>query len=475
VRTSLETARNYEYQVIVKAEDKGSIPLSATVPVNLVVTDENIYAPEFVAPVSRQITIQEDKAVGTLIENFRATDKDFGLNGEVEFFITAGNEDGMFSMRQSSGDLSVSKALDYETRQDYRLSITAKDKALHPMERTISYLVKLQDVNDNNPVFRKATDTVYIEENSPRGVSVYQALATDADSGTNAAIEYAIVEPVTQNKFQIDSTTGLLTSKGDLDYETEQKYTLTIMAANRDSVHKTTMILYIMVDGVNEYVPRFTKNMYYFSISESADMSTSVGRVSADDKDAGFDGVVNYFLIGDSNAKGFKIDPRTGEILVSGQPDYESSPQITLSVLAKNWGSVKGNDTDTCEVVITVQDANDPPKFSQPMYQAYIREDTTRADVSVIRVEAVDSDFDAADKTFTYTLLSGNVGNMFKIGPTTGIITTTGSIDVDRETVAVYNLTVGAIDTGTPPETGRKYKILVLFLLNCGIELLCPK
>jgi hypothetical protein len=213
------------------------------------------------------------------------------------------------------------------------------------------------------------------------------------------------------------------------------------------------MSLTIYIEGVNEFVPKFEKPEYQFSISESAAPKTSVGQVRATDADNGPDGIVNYFLVGDSNAKGFKIDPRTGIILVSGRPDYESSPSITLQVLAKNWGSVKGNDTDTCVVHISVQDANDPPRFSRDIYQASVMENVG-ADVSVITVVAEDNDFEPSDRMFSYVILSGNSPALFKINSKTGYISTTGAGSLDRETVSIYNITVGAVDTGTPPETG---------------------
>ena len=439
--------------MLVKAEDLGTNPLSATVPVNLVITDDNLYAPSFVAPSNRQISIKEDKSVGTLIETFQAQDNDYGLNAEIEYEITSGNEEELFKIGKNTGTLSVKGELDYETSRDHSLVITARDKALHVKETTISYLIRLIDVNDNDPVFGQPHDVVYVPENSQRGTQVYHAVAVDIDSPENAIIKYAFVGG-DLSKFQIDTTTGLVTTKGDLDYEQKDSYTLTIMAMNPDSAHKSTMTLTVNIEGVNEYVPRFTQDAYSFTISESAETKTSVGRVHAEDNDKGPDGIVNYFLIGDSNAKGFKVDPRTGDILVSGKPDYESSPRITLQVLAKNWGSVKGNDTDTCVVHITVEDANDPPTFTQNVYQGTVMEDVMAAGVSIVVVRAEDSDFDAADRTFSYVVLSGNEDGLFKIHPTSGLVSTTGNGKFDRETLAIYNVTVGAVDTGTPPETG---------------------
>lgn len=451
--TSLIGNAGKEFIVVIKAEDKGSNPKYSTIDVRLVVTDDNRFAPSFVAPATKQITVDENKDIGSLVETFIAQDRDRSLNAEVIYEITGGNEDEAFNMDRKNGELSVRGTLDYDLVNQYTLDITAKDKALHPKETTMSYTIKLRDLNDNDPIFAQTADKVFVDENSSIRTSVYHAVAVDNDSGDNAVIRYAIVSTQVQNKFEINENTGVVTTIDDLDYELRDMYTLTIMALNPDSSRKSTMSLTIHIEGVNEYVPEFVEDLYWFSISESAAANTSVGQVLATDDDAGADGIVNYFLIGDSNAKGFRIDPRTGVILVSGQPDYESSPSIQLEVLAKNWGSVKGNDTDTCIVYISIQDANDPPRFSQDVYQSNVLENSG-ADTSVMTVVAVDYDHEATDRIFSYVILDGNSEAFFKMNSKTGYITTTGKGTLDRETIPVHIITVGAVDTGSPPETG---------------------
>ena len=452
--------RGYDYLITVKAEDNGAVSQSSSVTVQFRITGTNNNAPVFVAPGTRQITIPEDKSVESLIETFSATDSDSGLNAEIVYEISGGDPDGLFELNPHTGKLIVKNELDYEKAYEYTLNITARDKALLYKETWILYLVRLNDVNDNDPVFMKDTDEVYIMENSRTGTFVYQAVATDEDSGNNAIINYAIMgDSAAQTKFKINGNTGIITSRGTLDYETKDSYSLILMALDGvDSSRKSTMKLTVNLIGVNEYIPRFEQDSYYFSISESAEPNTSVGKVKARDLDAGEDGIVYYFLVGESNLKGFKVNPRNGEIYVSGKPDYESSPRITLKVLAKNWGSVKGNDTDTCTVHISVQDANDPPIFSLPVYQAYIPEGSA-AGTSVITVTAQDYDHEATDRDFTYVILEGNDNNLFRISSQTGLIETTGQGVLDRETVPVYNVTVGAVDTGSPAETGKFLKI----------------
>ncbi|KAL5011815.1 hypothetical protein ScPMuIL_010366 [Solemya velum] len=449
VSGSLNGNQNKKYRIVVRGQDKGHPPQFVSVDVYLTVTDVNRFAPVFVSGTVVQIEIAEDTKIGQVIQAFSATDSDTGLNGVVSYFITAGNSVDLFMLDEVHGDLSVSKPLDFDTTPNHELQITARDNGLLYKESTITFNVKLSDVNDNDPIFNQSLYEAYVAENSKIGTPIFKAFATDADSGNNKNIEYIVNSPL----FMVEQTTGIVKTRSFLDYEEQDTYSITILAVNPGTNRKNSTLLVVHVTSENDYVPHFINNVYNFTISESATIGTSVGIVFATDQDKGEDGVVYYFLIGSSNAKGFQIDALTGEIRVSGQPDYESSPQIILEVLAKNYGSVKGNDTDQCIVGISVQDANDAPVFLKQVYMATLPENA-QSGTEVIKVTAKDYDIRPGDKEFTYFIVGGNNDDIFGISRTTGLISVNHGGQLDREMVPHYHLIIGAEDIGNPPRTG---------------------
>ena len=438
----------------IKASDKGNPPLSDTTTVRLTVTDINRHTPEFLN-ADFQITIPENTKLGQSVAQMRARDSDgTGLNAEITYHILAGNKDELFSIDDIRGIISVNKPLDFDTVPVHVLNISARDSGLHYREKTVDFTINLSDVNDNSPKFEQSSYEAYIPESNNVGRTVIQVTATDADSGNHAKVEYYFASPDNSLKFILNKDSGVITTKSALDYEVQKEYTLLIIAQNLGNTQmKSTTKIMVHVTGVNEFDPKFDAKEYAFSTKESAQNGTVIGQVHATDQDGGEDGIVYYYLVGSSNMKGFSVNFKNGDIYVSGKPDYESSPHVVLTVLAKNWGSIKGNDTDTCTVRISVEDANDPPEFSPSYYRANVRENSG-ADVSVVTVTATDSDHNAQDKQFSYRLLSGNELNLFKVDASTGVILTTGQGALDRETMPIYNLTVGAVDIGTPPATG---------------------
>nr|CAD7263879.1 unnamed protein product [Timema shepardi] len=438
------------YTVTVRAVDKGVPPRHDEVAVVLVVTGENKLSPVFTA-LSYQVIVPENEPVGSVILTLSAADGDEGPNGMVRYSISSGNEQGEFGVSPVSGTVTIRQPLDYDTVQEYRLNITATDLGFEPRAATAMLTVTLTDVNDNAPKFNQSVFDSFIPENSPPKSFVYRVKATDADSPKNAVVQYSIVGGSGKDLFIIESKTGEILSKNSFDYEEKDLYVLDILAANPDSTMYGSTKVRVHITGTNEYYPRFIQPVFHFDVSESAEVGTSVGMIQATDQDNGEDGKVYYLFVGSSNDRGFSINPETAEIRVSRHLDRETQSRVVLTVLAKNAGGIRGNDTDEAQVIVSVQDGNDPPEFLQSDYEAEVSEGASTG-TRVLTVKAIDKDVRPQNNQFSYSIIGGNTGHAFKVDPQTGDVETTSHLD--RETITGYVLTIGAIDVGAPPQTG---------------------
>lgn len=438
------------YELVIRATDKGMPPQQDQVTVTLVVSGENKYSPVFTA-LSYQVIVPENEPLSSTILTVSATDIDKGPNGMIRYEISAGNERQEFAIDPISGSITISQPLDYDTIQEYHLNITAQDLGFKPQTAVAMLRITLTDINDNAPIFNQTTYKAYISENLPANSVVCQLTATDIDSPKNAIIQYSIAGGSGKDVFYIDQKSGTIIAKISFDYEEQSFYNLNIIASNPDSTMygKTDVVIYIT--GINEYYPRFVQAVFHFEVSESTEVGTSIGMIQATDQDSGEDGKVYYLFVGSSNDRGFNINSETGIISVSRNLDRETQSRIVLTVMAKNSGGIRGNDTDEAQVIISVQDGNDPPEFLQQMYEAYASEGSV-VGTKLITVKAVDKDVRPQNNQFSYSIIGGNIKQAFKIDPQTGEIET--SKNLDRENIPMYTLLVGAIDTGLPPQTG---------------------
>lgn len=55
-------------------------------------------------------------------------------------------------------------------------------------------------------------------------------MASDGDEGENGRVIYRIEDPMDRINFQINETTGIITSTRIFDYENETSYTITVTA-----------------------------------------------------------------------------------------------------------------------------------------------------------------------------------------------------------------------------------------------------
>uniref|UniRef100_A0A2K5L1I2 Protocadherin Fat 4 n=1 Tax=Cercocebus atys TaxID=9531 RepID=A0A2K5L1I2_CERAT len=446
----------------ITAKDKGNPPLSSQATVEIIVTEENYHTPEF-SQSHMSATIPESHSVGSIVRTVSARDRDAAMNGLIKYSISSGNEEGIFAINSSTGILTLAKALDYELCQKHEMTISAIDGGWVARTGYCSVTVNVIDVNDNSPVFLSDDYFPTVLENAPSGTTVIHLNATDADSGTNAVIAYT-VQSSDSDLFVIDPNTGVITTQGFLDFETKQSYHLTVKAFNvPDEERCSFATVNVQLKGTNEYVPRFVSKLYYFEISEAAPKGTIVGEVFASDRDLGTDGEVHYLIFGNSRKKGFQINKKTGQIYVSGILDREKEERVSLKVLAKNFGSIRGADIDEVTVNVTVLDANDPPVFTLNIYSVQISEGVPIG-THVTFVSAFDSDSIPSWSRFSYFIGSGNENGAFSINPQTGQITVTA--ELDRETLPIYNLSVLAVDSGTPSATGSASLLVTLEDIN---------
>ena len=70
--------------------------------------------------------IPEDTQTGVIVEQVRATDADFGANAEISYRIQRGAYDD-FAIDPSTGEVTLSGKLNYDTRSRYELEIVAMD------------------------------------------------------------------------------------------------------------------------------------------------------------------------------------------------------------------------------------------------------------------------------------------------------------------------------------------------------------
>ncbi|XP_066404298.1 protocadherin-23 [Molothrus aeneus] len=437
VTRSLDREDISNFTLVIECHDLGSPLRSSTAQLHLAVLDENDHSPLF-AKTQYQISVTEDLEEGSAILDLSASDEDAGLNGEVMYSLIDDTY-GAFAINSVTGSIVTTKALDRETKSQYTFRAVASDCSTHfPRSTTVSVVVHVNDVNDNDPGFLQNPIRVFVPAETAVNETVATVRAEDVDLGSNGAVVFNLM--MAETVFQVDVKTGDIILREPLaskDFST----LLLVTASDQGITPRTATAVVIIFTEEQEEVISFSHSLYEASVPENSAAGTSLLRVEAyEHKFTGED--IKYSIFNDQEI--FSIHPVTGTITVKEPKylDYEDKRKIHLTVVAENsFSSV------FCGVTVLIQDVNDNiPKFEQSYYRTSIWEGQSPK-TDIIQVFATDLDSGLNGET-EYSIVSGNENATFLIDSARGILAT--NTGLDYENASSYRLVVQAADKGNP-------------------------
>uniref|UniRef100_A0A8C5NMZ8 Cadherin-20 n=1 Tax=Junco hyemalis TaxID=40217 RepID=A0A8C5NMZ8_JUNHY len=336
------------------------------------------------------------------------SDMDRG-DGSIKYILSGEGAGIVFTIDDTTGDIHAIQRLDREERSQYTLRAQALDRRTgRPMEPESEFIIKIQDINDNEPKFLDGPYVASVPEMSPVGTSVIQVTATDADDptyGNSARVVYSILQG--QPYFSVDSRT----------------------------------------------------EHYQMSVLESAPISSTVGRVVAKDLDEGINAEMKYSLVDGDGLDVFDIntDPnyQVGIITVRKPLSFESKKSYTLKVEGANPHLEMrflnlGPFRDTTTVHISVEDVDEPPVFESSIYFVEVPEDV-EIGTTIQIISAKDPD--VTNNSIRYSIdRSSDPGRFFYVDITSGALMTARPLD--REDISWHNITVLAMELNNPSQVG---------------------
>ncbi len=439
-----ETVQSYVLEV--EATDGGSPPNKATVAVNIIVQNVNDETPSFVTSPTT-IYITEGDADYSILGTYNCVDKDLGNFGKVTYSLS-GYEDGYFLLDETSGELVLTNAFDYEIVQALTLQIACTDGGNPAKTNTLSIPVTIVPVNEFPPSFSDGVITISVVESIPVPSILTisnELVAIDEDISPHNSIYYTIVSGNEDNTFFISSTDGSLTLVKKLDYEDRSIYELTVMAddsggfGNLDyPVLNSTVDVEIIISDVNDNFPMLDKSVYVGSLSESSQVNDHVEMVTliCTDADSGDNGDTIVEIISGNDDGIFKVDNSNGKVVLKEEVDFESNTFYTLIVRCSDMGSLP--KYDDASLTINIEDHSEyGPLFEEEIYEFSINE-TALPGTVVGKVTAVDADA-GTEGDIVY---SADTNGPFSIDSDSGVITVSVPLDYEIPPVSfVFNVT----------------------------------
>lgn len=236
VNKPLDFERTQVYRFQVAVQDSIHSRLDVTMVV-ISISDENDNSPEF-NPSYYNITISEDTFVGKELLRIQAGDRDSTTNGALIYSIESGNDHSTFLMDESMGSLYLATELDHENVSRYCLIVSVRDKGVPSRRAEVSatVIIVIDDENDNMPRFNSEVYTAAVFENITSGTYVCSVHADDKDSHLNQEITYLMAsysDTKAQEKFNVNSATGAIFTKQELDREEQEVCLINLILIQR--------------------------------------------------------------------------------------------------------------------------------------------------------------------------------------------------------------------------------------------------
>lgn len=404
------------------------------------------------------------------------SDQDKG-DGSLKYILSGDGAGTLFVIDERTGDIHATRRIDREEKAFYTLRAQAINRRTgRPVEPESEFVIKIHDINDNEPTFLEHIYTASVPEMSDVGTFVVQVTAADADDpsyGNSAKVIYSILQG--QPYFSVESETGIIrTALPNMNREIREHYQVVIqakdMGGQMGGLSGTTTVNITLTD-VNDNPPRFTQNTYHLSVSESSPTGTAVGHIKAVDADIGRNAEVRYRISDGDEMNMFDIitekTTQDGVLTIRKKLDYESKRLYTLKVEAENTHidphfHYLGPFKDTATVKISVEDADEPPIFGRPSYMFKVHEDIELGTI-IGTVMARDPDTNPSPIRFSLDRHT-DLDRIFNIHSGNGSIYTAKPLD--REISQWHNLSIIATEINNPKQTTRATVYILILDVN---------
>ena len=341
--------------------------------------------------------MSESLPVGSSVLKVYANDADVGKNAKITYSINRrqSDRDSLFDIDPQNGLLSVNKILSYDRQSVHEIVVVAKDGGEVPQETSAFITVRLTASNSlrspSATVHKTSTSLPKLKVKYLEGNQVSEFVSVGQPFATLVGINGLNIDP--EDKFDIvqggdifaiiqDGSQVQMATRKKLDYESQSSYQVTIEVTKANSGEVSEETINIDVTDGNEHEPKFEKEEYKVSLSESLLIGSSILSVKATDKDNGHSGQISYSLrYSDTSSSSFSdwfsIDEDTGIITTQSKLDCELESNPHVIIVASDHGQpVK---TSTATFSASISDVNDHhPIFSQTFYDLELSEDTVK-------------------------------------------------------------------------------------------------
>ncbi|XP_054594003.2 protocadherin gamma-A2-like [Nothobranchius furzeri] len=396
--------------------------------------------------------IPEEMSKGSLVGNIA---HDLGLqisrlkSGKARIFTPDSEE--FVELNRERGVLLVKERIDREAlcKQTTPCALHFQIILENPME-FYTVTIQVTDINDNPPIFGKHEMKFKISESAVIGATFVLERAVDLDVGVNNLKSYNL-KPTDNFALKLHNSADgnknvEMVLQKPLDREKQEQINLVLTAVDGGEPQMSgTMQIVITVLDVNDNAPVFTQKTYKATVTENSPKGTVVATVTASDADEGSNSKITYSITNalEDIINIFQVNENDGKVTLIGNTDFENSRSYQIHVLASDEGGL----TDSCKLIVDVQDTNDNSPEIKIMSKSTVISEDVKLNTVVMMINIKDKDSEQNGKV--KCSINENVPFILT-SETNNFYSLVTDSELDRERASEYNITVSCSDEGVP-------------------------
>ena len=329
------------------------------------------------------------------------------------------NDPGPFLLNATTGRLSVTADLDYETMTSYSFAVTCVNISDPNITGMGMVRIEILPVNEFLPALMpRSFRTITLFENTTVGTTIastepggmLQYSVTDRDDEPDGNITFTLSQVSQDNTenarfFDLNFFTGALVLRQRLDVDNVPNafdlISLQIVACDRypPVIECPNLQVNMVVFSSNDNSPQFSSDTYEVSYPESIPVGTPIITAVCTDSDRGAGEFAGIELYQPTSELWRLPNITNGTVVLNMSLDYETAQMHEFTLCCFDTGG----RADFATVTVNVLPVNDAkPVFSQPSYAFTVnRISTPSNDLAIGNVTAIDSDLNGS---ITYSL-----------------------------------------------------------------------
>ncbi|XP_047366877.1 neural-cadherin isoform X7 [Vespa velutina] len=438
----LDRERTPDYSIQVVAADGGGLKGTGTASIR--VKDINDMPPQF---TKEEWFTEVDETEGPDLPEMpiltvTVHDEDETNKFQYKVIESSGYGADKFTMvrnNDGTGSLKIVQSLDYEDQLQsngfrFRIQVNDKGEDNDNDKYHVAYswvVVKLRDINDNQPQFERANIEATVPENARIGNTLETFKATDPDQGGKSKVSYSIDRSSDRKRQFFINENGTVSIQRSLDREETPRHQVKILAIDDGIPPKTaTATLTVIVQDINDNPPRFlkdyrpilqehlqTRKVVEILATDDDDRSKSNGPPFTFRMDPNADDIIRASFRVESDNKGANGD---GMAIVSSLRsfDREQQKEYLIPIVIKDSGNPSMSGTSTLTVIIGDSNDNKMQPGSKDIFVYNYAGQSPDTEIGRVYVYDLD-DWDLPDKKFYW---EGLEHAQFKLDEDTGMI-----------------------------------------------------